>query len=70
MSHKSSKYLALGGMLILLVLYAITNAGLLGDNPVGSTSRDTSPLIVPAGYAFAIWGPIYLGLIAFPIYQL
>lgn len=70
MSHKSSKYLALGGVLLLLVLYGITNIGLLGDNPVGSTSRDTSPLIVPAGYAFAIWGPIYLGLIAFPVYQL
>lgn len=27
-------------------------------------------MIVPAPYAFAIWGPIYLGLIAFPVFQL
>lgn len=54
----------------MLVGYALTNLGFMGPNPVGTTSTDTAPLIVPAGYAFAIWGPIYLGLIAFPIYQL
>ena len=29
----------------------------------------TSVQILPANYAFAIWAPIYLGLVAFGIYQ-
>jgi hypothetical protein len=41
----------------------------MGPNPVGQTGSYNQPLIVPAGYAFSIWGIIYLGLIIFPIYQ-
>ena len=67
MSSKSTAVLAL---FVLLVLYALTNLGYAGPNPIGSTSNSTAPLIVPEPYAFAIWGPIYLGLIIFPIYQL
>lgn len=26
-------------------------------------------LIEPAGYAFAVWGPIYLGSIVYAVYQ-
>lgn len=70
MSQKSSQFLALGGMLVMLALYGLNATGNLGPNPIGTTSTATSPLIVPAPYAFSIWGPIYLGLIAFPIYQL
>lgn len=70
MSHSTSRYLALAGMLIMLVLYALNATGNLGPNPIGTTSTATNPLIVPAPWAFAIWGPIYLGLIAFPIFQL
>ena len=65
-----SKYTALTGLLILAALYAATSLGYLGPNPIGSTDRATEPLIVPLSYAFAIWGPIYLGLLIFPIYQL
>ena len=54
----------------MFALYALTNAGFFGPNPVGQTSTDTNPLLVPAGAAFAIWGPIYLGLAVFPIFQL
>jgi len=70
MSQRSSQFLALGGMLLMLVLYGLNASGSLGPNPIGTTSTATAPLIVPAPYAFAIWAPIYLGLIAFPIYQL
>ncbi|OAV44112.1 hypothetical protein [Lewinella sp. 4G2] len=69
MQQTKSHYVALGGLVIFLALYALTQFGYMGPNPIGSTSRATAPLIVPSGYAFAIWGPIYLGLIAFPIYQ-
>ncbi len=43
---------------------------MLGHNPVGRTDSYNEPLVVPAGYAFSIWGLIYTGLIVFPIYQL
>ncbi len=69
-SHATSRYLALGAMLIMLALYGLTSAGWFGPNPVGSTSNDVDPLIIPPPYAFAIWGPIYLGLILFPLFQL
>ncbi len=39
-------------------------------NPVGEQSADTQTLITPAGWAFAIWGPLYLGTIIFAVYQL
>jgi hypothetical protein len=70
MSQRTSQFLALGGMLIMLVLYGLNASGQLGPNPIGTTSNATRPLIVPAPYAFAIWGPIYIGLIVFPVYQL
>lgn len=70
MSQRNSQFLALGGMLIMLVLYTLNATGQLGPNPIGTTSNATSPLIVPAPYAFAVWAPIYIGLIVFPIYQL
>lgn len=70
MNQRTSQYLALVGMLVMLVLYTLNATGNLGPNPIGTTSNATSPLIVPAPYAFAIWGPIYIGLIVFPIYQL
>lgn len=70
MSHRTSQYLALGAVVILFVLQALAAAEFFGPDPVGETSRDTNPLLVPAGYAFAIWGPIYSGLAVFPVYQL
>lgn len=70
MSHRTSQYLALGAMIVMFVLQALSATEFFGPNPVGQTSRDTNPLLVPASYAFSIWGPIYLGLLVFPIYQL
>ena len=56
-------------IIIMLVLYSLTATGQMGDTPVGQTSNYQSPLIVPAGYAFSIWSIIYIGIIAFPVYQ-
>lgn len=41
----------------------------IGD-PVGEQSGQTQTLITPAGWAFAIWGPLYFGTIAYAIWQL
>lgn len=70
MNYRSSIYLALAATAVMFLLYALSSFGLLGDSPVGQTAIDSTPLIVPAGYAFAIWGIIYAGLMVFPIYQL
>lgn len=39
-------------------------------NPVGEQSADTQTLITPAGWAFAIWGPLYFGTLVYVVYQL
>ena len=36
---------------------------------VGQISDDNGTLITPAGYAFAIWGPIFLLLLIYAVYQ-
>ena len=69
MSHRNTLFLSFGGLIILIILYTLTTLGLMGDNPVGNTGNYNDPLAVPAGYAFSIWGAIYLALIAFPIFQ-
>ncbi|MBA4121911.1 MAG: tryptophan-rich sensory protein [Acidobacteria bacterium] len=44
-------------------------SGYLGGIDTGAVSDKYPTRITPAGYAFAIWSLIYLGLIAFSIYQ-
>lgn len=57
-------------MLVMVLLWAATSLGWFGPNPIGTTSTSVRPLLVPPGWAFSIWGPIYAGLVVFPIYQL
>ena len=49
---------------------AIASTGGINGNTVGGISDKYDTLFTPAGYAFAIWGIIYLALIAFAIFQL
>lgn len=37
--------------------------------PIGSQSDEVRTLVTPAGWAFAIWGPLYTGAILFAIWQ-
>ncbi|MXO96067.1 hypothetical protein GRI34_06480 [Erythrobacter aquimaris] len=37
--------------------------------PIGSRSDAERTLITPAGWAFAIWGPLYFGSVVFAAYQ-
>ena len=53
---------------MLFVNYA-SNAGVFGSVTVGNISHKYDTLFAPAGYAFAIWGVIFLLLIAFVIFQ-
>ncbi|MFT6868999.1 MAG: hypothetical protein ACJAYY_002739 [Paraglaciecola sp.] len=47
----------------------LSNTGLLNNTTIGEISRDLNSLFTPAGYAFSIWGLIYLLLTGFAIYQ-
>jgi hypothetical protein len=52
-----------------LVINYLSNTGLINGTTIGSVSGDLQTLFTPAGYAFSIWGLIYLLLIGFVIYQ-
>lgn len=52
-----------------IIINYLSNTGLLNDTTIGEVSNDLNSLFTPAGYAFAIWGFIYLLLLAFIIYQ-
>lgn len=63
---KKNKILASLHLLVLIALIFwnyYSNTGAINNNTVGSVSENLDNLFTPAGYAFAIWGIIYLGLL-------
>jgi translocator protein len=52
-----------------VVLNVLANALPFNNTNTGVISDSFPLLFTPAGYVFAIWGVIYLGLIAFTIFQ-
>jgi len=66
------KSYALANLLVVIAVIAWNygaNASGINGNTVGSISDRIDTLFTPAGYAFSIWGLIYLGLIAHGIFQ-
>ncbi len=57
------------GLVIALVVNALAVTLPLNGLTTAQVSDRFPVLIVPPGYVFSIWGIIYLGLIAFTIYQ-
>jgi translocator protein len=53
----------------VIVVNALASALPLNGLDTGEISDRFSVYFVPAGYVFSIWGVIYLGLIAFSVYQ-
>ncbi|MDN3664301.1 tryptophan-rich sensory protein [Algibacter miyuki] len=53
----------------VLVMNYLSNTGLLNNTTIGEVSKDYNTLFTPAGYAFSIWGIIYLLLLGFIVYQ-
>lgn len=47
----------------------LSNTGAMNGETIGSISDGLRSLFTPAGYAFSIWGLIYLLLLGFAIYQ-
>jgi hypothetical protein len=58
---------ALIAMLIVNTLASVTS--LIGGQQTAAVSDGLPTLFTPAGYVFSIWSLIYLGLIAFAVFQ-
>ena len=56
-------------ILATIVVNALANALPINGQNTGQISDRFHVYFVPAGYVFSIWGLIYLGLIAFAIFQ-
>ena len=53
-----------------IVFNSIAGSRGINGNTVGGISDKYDTLFTPSGYAFSIWGIIYLALIAFAVFQL
>jgi len=70
---KKKKVFAVFNFVIVLAVIAWnywSNTGAINGNTVGGLSDQYTNLFTPAGYAFAIWGLIFLGLIVLTANQL
>src|SRR5512139_2824193 len=56
-------------VIVTLIVNVLANALPINGLKTGQISDRFQVYFVPAGYVFSIWGVIYLGLIAFAIFQ-
>ncbi len=69
MNDKIRQILVIVATIGMLIFNWLAATGILGGIDTGEVSDKYDTHITPAGYAFAIWSLIYLGMIAFSIYQ-
>ncbi len=69
MNKKTLALLNLLTVITLIIWNYLTNFLEINGNTVASVSSEYNNLFTPAGYAFSIWGLIYLGLLAHGIFQ-
>ena len=55
-------------LIVMIAVNVLSNALPFNGLTAGEISDSFDVYFVPAGYVFAIWGIIYLGLIAYAIY--
>ncbi|MGC1306898.1 MAG: tryptophan-rich sensory protein [Phormidesmis sp.] len=65
------RWLTVAAVVVAIAINGFSNAYPPAGKNTGEVSNTIlgGVLITPAGYAFAIWGLIYIGLIAYSIYQ-
>ncbi|MBC3783792.1 tryptophan-rich sensory protein [Spirosoma utsteinense] len=68
-NDKLRQFFVVFSVVTMIVMNYLSNARVFGGLTNGDISNKYHTLITPAGYAFAIWGIIFLGLLAFAIYQ-
>ena len=52
-----------------IIINYLSNTGAMNGKTIGDVSQGLQTLFTPAGYAFSIWGFIYLLLVGFIFYQ-
>jgi len=65
------KFYAIANFIVVILTIIwnyLANTGLINNATVGQISDKYDNLLTPAGYAFSIWGLIYLGLIGLSIF--
>lgn len=55
--------------LIMVGVNYISNTGAIAGETMATVSAKYENLFTPAGYAFSIWGVIYIGLLSFVVFQ-
>lgn len=55
-------------LVVTIVINYLSNSGMLNGNTMKTISDRYANYFTPAGYAFSIWGLIYVALLAFVIY--
>lgn len=56
-------------LIVTVAINYLSNTGMFNGNTMASVSARYQNYFTPAGYAFSIWGLIYLSLLGFVIYQ-
>ncbi len=56
-------------LIATIIINYLSNTGIFNGNTMATVSNKYHNYFTPAGYAFSIWGLIYLGLLAFVIFQ-
>ncbi len=69
MNHALRQTLVISVLSMTLVVNALANILPINGITTGERSDSYPTLFTPAGYVFSIWGVIYLGLIAYVIFQ-
>lgn len=69
MQEKLQQLLVIAATIAMIIFNWLAATGILGGIDTGAISDKYDTHITPAGYAFAIWSVIYLGCVAFSIYQ-
>jgi translocator protein len=54
---------------VQLVVAALAGSGMIGE-PIGVIANEYRTPLLAAGWAFVIWVPIYVGFLAYAVYQL
>lgn len=57
-------------VLLVIAVNYISQAIRINETTIGEVSNKYFNLFTPAGYAFAIWGLIFLGLLAYGLFQI
>lgn len=69
MNDKLLQFLVVLSTIVMIALNGLAATGVLGGRNTGEVSDKFSTPITPPGFAFSIWSVIYIGIIAFSLFQ-